>query len=110
MKVDIIETLGADTLLYGPVTARGDTITVRTAGHRSFRAGESVPLEVSLGHLHVFDAESGRRLPRAARASRATARSPRSYSRLYAPRNLRSVACFRRKWTSVSGSGGDASP
>ena len=62
MTVDIIETLGADTLIYGPVTARGDVITVRTAGQRRFRQGDSIPLEVSLDHLHVFDPETGRRL------------------------------------------------
>ena len=62
MRVELVETLGADTLLHGPVTERGDAITVRTPGVRSFRIGDSVPLDVSLDHLHVFDAESGRRL------------------------------------------------
>ncbi|MFN4089543.1 MAG: sn-glycerol-3-phosphate ABC transporter ATP-binding protein [Alphaproteobacteria bacterium] len=62
MKVEIPETLRADTLLYGAMTARGDAVTLCAPGHRGFRIGDSIPLDASFAPLHVFDAESGRRL------------------------------------------------
>ena len=62
MKVDLSETLGADTLVYGLVSEGGPTVTVRTPGHRRFQAGEIIPLDVSLDHLHVFDAQTRNRI------------------------------------------------
>ena len=62
MKVDLSETLGADTLVYGLVSAGGPTVTVRTPGNRRFRGGEAVPLHVSLDHIHLFDPLTRQRL------------------------------------------------
>ena len=65
LKVDLAEALGADTLVHGLVGS-GAAITARTAGHRRFSPGDTVPLDVASKDLHVFDAETGRRLTNAA--------------------------------------------
>ena len=62
LNVDLVETLGADTLLYGPIGQDSGIVTARVAGHRRIGVGETVPLAVAAHHLHLFDPESGRRL------------------------------------------------
>ena len=62
LKVDLVEELGADTLIHGRFAAEGADLTVRLQGARNIRAGEVLPLLVAPEHLHLFDTESGARL------------------------------------------------
>jgi sn-glycerol 3-phosphate transport system ATP-binding protein len=74
LVVRIVETLGADTLAHGHlVGASGDragfvvdgvgsTIAVRLPGNAAIREGETLPLRVADGSLHLFDPEGGKRL------------------------------------------------
>ena len=59
--VDIVEALGADTLVHGRI---GDSalLTARLPGTMSFTSGQRLALTVTPDHLHLFDAASGKRL------------------------------------------------
>jgi sn-glycerol 3-phosphate transport system ATP-binding protein len=68
MRVDLVETLGADTLVYGLVGSGtgadgGPVVTARMPGHDRYAVGEAVPLDVSLDQIHLFDPQTDRRLP-----------------------------------------------
>ena len=62
MRAEIVEKLGADTLVHGILGPRGPALTVRLPNDAGFGAGEEVSIAVDPLHLHVFDAESGRRI------------------------------------------------
>jgi sn-glycerol 3-phosphate transport system ATP-binding protein len=58
--IDLIEPLGADTLVHGHL-AQGARIAVRLHASFDARAGK-LPLRYEAAHAHYFDAESGARL------------------------------------------------
>ena len=70
LKVQLVETLGADTLAHGAlagseslVSGEADRVlTVRLPGLAEIKEGEEVPLRVAEGALHLFDRESGKAL------------------------------------------------
>jgi sn-glycerol 3-phosphate transport system ATP-binding protein len=62
VEVAWIEALGADTVAHARL-ATGATIAVRLDGARLPQPGELLPLALAGGDLHLFDAQSGRRLP-----------------------------------------------
>ena len=63
LAVDIVESLGADTLLHTKVVGREDEeVVVRLSGHREIAPGTTLPVTVDRGYLHLFDRESGRRI------------------------------------------------
>ena len=60
--VEVVEHLGADTLLYGRFGAQGAQTTVRLKGIQTINPGATLHLDVEPENLHVFDADSGKRL------------------------------------------------
>jgi sn-glycerol 3-phosphate transport system ATP-binding protein len=62
LRVDVVEQLGADTIVHGHFGASSTDLTVRLPGVRHLRAGEVLPLSVSPAHVHLFATESGARL------------------------------------------------
>jgi sn-glycerol 3-phosphate transport system ATP-binding protein len=62
LEVDLIELLGADTLVYGRVAGVDPPIILRLPGTVSARTGDRMPVHPTPGTWHVFDAETGRRL------------------------------------------------
>jgi sn-glycerol 3-phosphate transport system ATP-binding protein len=62
LHVDVIEQLGADTIVHGHFGASSTDLTVRLPGVRHLRSGEVLPLAVDPGHVHLFDVASGTRL------------------------------------------------
>ncbi len=60
LDVELVEPLGADTLVHGRVD--GADLTVRLPGHASCAPGERLPLVVAAENLHLFDAETGERI------------------------------------------------
>ncbi len=62
LAVEMVETLGADTLAYGRIDGSGPGLTVRLPGSQAVNQGDSLPLGATPEHLHLFDKESGRRL------------------------------------------------
>ncbi len=61
----MVEHLGADTFVHGHFGAARTGLTVRLGGVGNMKPGDVVPLSVDPRHLHMFDPESGARLPAA---------------------------------------------
>ncbi len=61
-RVDLVEELGADTLVHGHLGSIANPLTVRLPGISKVRAGEVLPLAVEPQHLHVFDRATEKRL------------------------------------------------
>jgi len=61
-EVQLVETLGADTLAHGTLAGNGESLTVRLPGSAKLSEGQSLTLAADPGELHFFDAESGQRL------------------------------------------------
>ncbi|MBM3523966.1 MAG: sn-glycerol-3-phosphate import ATP-binding protein UgpC [Alphaproteobacteria bacterium] len=61
LDVDLVEALGADTLVHGRLPD-GAAMTVRMPGTTRVREGDRLPLALSADAVHVFDKASGRRL------------------------------------------------
>ncbi len=60
--IELVEKLGADTLLYARIDGDGEAITVRCDGGVRYKAGETLRLSVEPAHVHLFDAASGKRI------------------------------------------------
>jgi len=61
LQVDLVEPLGAESLVHGRLAGSPDDFTVRLQGGAPLR-GSVLPVELPPVHLHVFDAASGLRL------------------------------------------------
>jgi len=61
LRVDLVEPLGAESLVHGRLEGSPDDFTVRLQGGAPLR-GSVLPVELPPMHLHVFDAASGLRL------------------------------------------------
>jgi sn-glycerol 3-phosphate transport system ATP-binding protein len=62
VSVELVEALGADTLVHGRIGGSGPVVTVRLPGASRVAAGGMLPVAVAAENIHVFDAETGRRL------------------------------------------------
>ncbi len=62
LKVDVVEHLGADTLLHGTFGHSDSMMTVRLEGIRTVNPGEVLKLSIEPKHIHVFDRDTGKRL------------------------------------------------
>ena len=62
LRVDHVEVLGADTLAYGHFGNDRRSLTVRLPAVRQLAKNTLLPVAVAAANLHVFDAESGKRL------------------------------------------------
>jgi sn-glycerol 3-phosphate transport system ATP-binding protein len=61
VAVDLVEALGADTLVHARL-ADGGALTLRLPGTTRVREGDRLPLRLPPAALHAFDAASGRRI------------------------------------------------
>jgi sn-glycerol 3-phosphate transport system ATP-binding protein len=61
VKTELLERLGADTIVHGRL-CDGTALTARAPGALTLRLGETLRLAIAPEHIHLFDAESGRRL------------------------------------------------
>jgi len=62
VAVDLVEHLGADTLVHGSSPAASGLITVRLSGHHGVRAGETISYASDPAAIHLFDQASGKRV------------------------------------------------
>lgn len=62
LTVDVIEELGADTIIHGQFGNTRADISLRVQGLRDAKSGDVLPLHVAPSRIHVFDEESGKRL------------------------------------------------
>ena len=61
LQVELLEKLGADTIVYGNLDQTDLFLTIRLAGIHSVSSGDRLPLTIPSEHLHVFDADKGSR-------------------------------------------------
>jgi len=61
LRTELLERLGADTIIHGRL-GDGTPLVTRAPGALALRLGESVGLTIAPAHIHLFDAESARRL------------------------------------------------
>ncbi len=59
----MVEHLGADTLVHGVLGESGDDITLRLSGISEMKAGDALGLAIEPRNVHVFDPGTGLRLP-----------------------------------------------
>jgi sn-glycerol 3-phosphate transport system ATP-binding protein len=62
LAVELLERLGADTIVHGKLGGAGTVVTARAAGTVNPPLGETLRFAVRPEHIHLFDAESGARL------------------------------------------------
>ncbi|MGQ0662448.1 MAG: sn-glycerol-3-phosphate import ATP-binding protein UgpC [Pseudomonadota bacterium] len=62
LTVEIVEALGADTLVHGRLGTNGAVMTVRLPGSTRVNAGEVLALVPHAGQIHLFDPDTGARL------------------------------------------------
>ncbi len=65
-EIELAEPLGADTLLHGRFGEASELVTVRQSGHILAKPGEKMRFKADPGHLHLFDSQTGKRIPDAA--------------------------------------------
>lgn len=62
MSVDMVEQLGADTLVHGMLDGADSSLTARLSGVQNFARDAKVRLGFDLENIHLFDAKHGKRL------------------------------------------------
>ena len=62
-EIELAEPLGADTLLHGRFGEARELVTVRQGGHVLAKPGEKRRFKADPGHLHLFDSQTGKRIP-----------------------------------------------
>ena len=62
LRVDMVEPLGADTLLHGQFVATNSDITLRLPGHVTLAHGTTLALTTEANRVHIFDRDSAKRL------------------------------------------------
>jgi len=61
LRIELLERLGADTILHGRL-ADGVRMTARTPAHFAPALGDTARFSIRAERVHLFDPESGRRL------------------------------------------------
>jgi sn-glycerol 3-phosphate transport system ATP-binding protein len=61
LTIEVVEQLGADTLIHGHFGDDRTDLTVRAQGIHRLDPGDVVPFAIATEHLHLFDPETGRR-------------------------------------------------
>jgi sn-glycerol 3-phosphate transport system ATP-binding protein len=62
LTVDLVEALGADTLVYGRLPGAEANLVARLPGATPVRLGERITVAPAAGSLHLFDRDTGKRL------------------------------------------------
>jgi len=62
LRVDLVEILGSDTIVYGHLDHDKQALIVKLPGQIHTYAGEVLVVTFQVGHLHFFDKESGKRI------------------------------------------------
>jgi len=62
LGVDLVEALGADTVVHGHFDGSGHAVTARLQGTHPVREGDRLPLVIADGALHLFEPDGGGRI------------------------------------------------
>ncbi|HET8727931.1 MAG TPA: TOBE domain-containing protein, partial [Alphaproteobacteria bacterium] len=60
MAVELVEALGADTVVHGRIGGEGDAVLARLPGNAGVAVGDRLTLAIVPGELHLFDTDTGR--------------------------------------------------
>ena len=61
--IELAEPLGADTLLHGRFGEARELVTVRQGGHVLAKSGDKRRFSIGATRLHLFDSQTGKRIP-----------------------------------------------
>jgi sn-glycerol 3-phosphate transport system ATP-binding protein len=73
VEVELVEVLGADTIVHGRLLGPDAVLLARLAGGAALAAGDRLPLAGASRHLHLFDPDTGHRLELPSSGDRASA-------------------------------------
>jgi sn-glycerol 3-phosphate transport system ATP-binding protein len=62
LVVDLVEMLGADTIVHGRIEGTGPSVLARLPGTARTAAGQRVELTIAREQIHLFDAATGKRI------------------------------------------------
>jgi sn-glycerol 3-phosphate transport system ATP-binding protein len=62
LVVDLVEMLGADTIVHGRIEGAGPSVLARLPGTARAAAGQRVELTIAKEQIHLFDAATGKRV------------------------------------------------
>jgi sn-glycerol 3-phosphate transport system ATP-binding protein len=62
VQVELVEALGADTVVHARLASSGDPLLARLPGSAHVKTGDTLHFAITPGEVHLFDRESGRRL------------------------------------------------
>jgi sn-glycerol 3-phosphate transport system ATP-binding protein len=62
LTVELVELLGADTIIHGRLGSEGPVLLVRLDGIASLRLGSDLPIALPRDRVHLFDRTSGKRV------------------------------------------------
>ena len=62
LRIDLLERLGADTILHGRMAGSDAVLMARGAGTLAAELGDTLRFAIAPEHVHLFDPETGRRL------------------------------------------------
>ncbi|HJQ57639.1 MAG TPA: sn-glycerol-3-phosphate import ATP-binding protein UgpC [Vineibacter sp.] len=62
LQIEMVEPLGADTLLHGHFGESREGVTVRMPGHVQIKGGETRRFAVDAANVHLFDTANGQRI------------------------------------------------
>jgi sn-glycerol 3-phosphate transport system ATP-binding protein len=62
LVVDLVEMLGADTIVHGRIEGTGPSVLARLPGTARAASGQRVELTVAKEQIHLFDAATGKRI------------------------------------------------
>jgi sn-glycerol 3-phosphate transport system ATP-binding protein len=62
LVVDLVEMLGADTIIHGRIEGAGPSVLARLPGTARAAAGQRVELTIAKEQIHLFDAMTGKRV------------------------------------------------
>ncbi|UEM19719.1 sn-glycerol-3-phosphate import ATP-binding protein UgpC [Skermanella mucosa] len=62
VRVELVEALGADTVVHARLTSSGDPLLARLPGSARVATGDTLHFAITPGEVHLFDRQGGRRL------------------------------------------------
>jgi sn-glycerol 3-phosphate transport system ATP-binding protein len=62
LTIELLERLGADTIVHGKLGDDGTLLTARAAGTVNPPLGHTLRFAVRPEHIHLFDRETGKRI------------------------------------------------
>jgi len=62
VQVELVEALGADTVVHARLASSGDPLLARLPGSANVKTGDTLHFAITPGEVHLFDRDTGRRV------------------------------------------------